>query len=141
MPYQIMYSSEAAEPMTVTGLEQILTDARAGNELRNVTGALVYVDGVFFQILEGDEDVVRNLMKSIASDSRHHSVKVVYEAEVDARAFESWRMAYLSPTAEEMSTWAGLTGTATVENLLADVNRDPQRVPRILVNVLKALAK
>jgi hypothetical protein len=40
-----------------------------------------------------------------------------------------------------MSTWAGLTGTATVENLLADVNRDPQRVPRILVNVLKALAK
>ena len=141
MPYQIMYSSEAAEPMTVTGLEQILTDARAGNELRNVTGALVYVDGVFFQILEGDEDVVRNLMTSIASDSRHHSVKVVYEAEVDARAFESWRMAYLSPTAEEMSTWAGLTGTATVENLLADVNRDPQRVPRMLVNVLKALAK
>jgi hypothetical protein len=141
MPHQIMYSSEAAEPMTVTGLEQILTDARAGNELRNVTGALVYVDGVFFQILEGDEDVVRNLMTSIASDSRHHSVKVVYEAEVDARAFESWRMAYLSPTAEEMSTWAGLTGTATVENLLADVNRDPQRVPRILVNVLKALAK
>ena len=141
MPHQIMYSSEAAEPMTVTGLEQILTDARAGNELRNVTGALVYVDGVFFQILEGEEDVVRNLMTSIASDSRHHSVKVVYEAEVDARAFESWRMAYLSPTAEEMSTWAGLTGTATVENLLADVNRDPQRVPRILVNVLKALAK
>jgi len=141
MPHQIMYSSEAAEPMTVTGLEQILTDARAGNELRNVTGALVYVDGVFFQILEGDEDVVRNLMKSIASDSRHRSVKVVYEAEVDVRAFESWRMAYLSPTAEEMSTWAGLTGTATVENLLADVNRDPQRVPRILVNVLKALAQ
>jgi hypothetical protein len=140
MPHQIMYSSQTTEPMTVTGLEQILTDARTGNEARNVTGALVYVDGVFFQILEGDKDVVRNLMASIARDSRHHSVKVFYEAEVDVRAFESWSMAYLGPTAEQMSIWAGLPGTATVEKLLADVNRDPHRVPRILVNVLRALS-
>ncbi len=141
MPYQIMYSSQATQPMTVTGLEGILTDARTGNEAHNVTGALVYVDGVFFQILEGDKDVVTSLMSSIARDSRHHSVKVIYEAEVDARAFESWRMAYLSPTAEQMSVWAGLPGTATVETLLADVNRDPHRVPRILVSALKTLAR
>jgi hypothetical protein len=141
MPYQIMYSSQATEPMTVTGLEEILTDARTGNQARNVTGALVYVDGVFFQIIEGDRDVVRNLMASIASDSRHHSVKVFYEAEVDVRAFQSWSMAYLSPTPEQMSIWAGLPGTATVEELLADVSSDPHRVPRILVSVLNALAQ
>jgi hypothetical protein len=141
MPYQIMYSSQATEPMTVTGLEAILTDARTGNEARNVTGALVYVDGVFFQIIEGDKDVVHNLMASIASDSRHHSVKIFYEAEVDVRAFESWRMAYLRATAEQMSKWAGLPGTATVEELLTDINRGPNRVPRILVSILNALAQ
>ncbi len=141
MPYQIMYSSQATEPMTVTGLEAILTDARTGNEARDVTGALVYVDGVFFQIIEGDKDVVHNLMASIASDSRHHSVKVFYEAEVDVRAFESWRMAYLSATAEQMSKWAGLPGTAAVNELLTDINRSPHRVPRILVSILNALAQ
>lgn len=141
MPYQIMYSSQATVPMTVTDLEKILTDARAGNQARNVTGALVYVDGVFFQLLEGDKAVVRNLMANIASDSRHQSVKVFYEAEVEVRAFESWSMAYLGPTAQEMSTWAGLPATATVEEVLADVNRDPDRVPRILINVLNALAR
>jgi len=141
MPYQIMYSSQATEPMTVTGLEAILTDARTGNEARNVTGALVYVDGVFFQIIEGDKDVVHNLMASIASDSRHQSVKIFYEAEVDVRAFESWRMAYLRATAEQMSKWAGLPGTATVEELLMDINRGPHRVPRILVNILNALGQ
>ena len=141
MPYQIMYSSQATEPMTITGLEAILTDARTGNEARNVTGALVYVDGVFFQIIEGDKDVVHNLMASIASDSRHHSVKIFYEAEVDVRAFESWRMAYLRATAEQMSKWAGLPGTATVEELLTDINRGPHRVPRILVSILNALAQ
>jgi hypothetical protein len=141
MPYQIMYSSQATEPMTITGLEAILTDARTGNEARNVTGALVYVDGVFFQIIEGDKDVVHNLMASIASDSRHQSVKIFYEAEVDVRAFESWRMAYLRATAEQMSKWAGLPGTATVEELLMDINRGPHRVPRILVNILNALGQ
>ncbi len=141
MPYQIMYSSQATEPMTITGLENILADARAGNQARNVTGALVYVDGVFFQLLEGERDVVRKLMSSIASDTRHHSVKAFYEAEVSVRAFESWHMAYLAPTAQQMSTWAGLPATATVEELLADVNRDPDRVPRILTNVLNALLK
>jgi hypothetical protein len=125
--------------MTVTGLEAILADARTGNEARNVTGALVYVDGVFFQIIEGDKDVVHKLMASIASDSRHHSVKIFYEAEIDVRAFESWSMAYLSATAEQMSKWAGLPGTATVEQLLTDINRGPQRAPRILVNILNAL--
>ena len=141
MPHQIMYSSQATEPMTVTGLEAILTDARTGNEARNVTGALVYVDGVFFQIIEGDKDVVHNLMASIASDSRHHSVKIFYDAEVAARAFESWSMAYLSATAEQMSKWAGLPGTATVEELLTDISRGPHRVPRILVSILNALAQ
>jgi hypothetical protein len=137
MPYQIMYSSQATEPMTVTGLEEILGDARTGNQARNVTGALIYVDGVFFQIIEGDKDVVQNLMANIARDSRHHSVKVFYEAEVDVRTFASWSMAYLSATAEQMSKWAGLPGTATVEELLADINR----VPRILVNIMNALAQ
>jgi len=141
MPYQIMYSSEATAPMTVTGLEAILTDARTGNETRNVTGALVYVDGVFFQIIEGDKDVARNLMASIASDSRHHSVKIFYQAQVDVRVFESWRMAFLSATAEQMSKWAGLPSTATVEELVTDINRSPHRVPRILVNILNALAQ
>ena len=127
--------------MTATDLESILADARAGNQARDVTGALVYVDGVFFQILEGDEAVVRNLMASIASDTRHQSVKVFYEANVDVRAFESWSMAYLAPTGEEMSTWAGLPATATIEEVLADVNRDPDRAPRILINILTALAR
>lgn len=141
MPYQIMYSSQATKPMTVTDLEAILDDARTGNVARNVTGALVYVDGVFFQIIEGDKAVVQELMASIARDSRHHSVKIFYEAEVNARAFESWSMAYVRTTTGQMSKWAGLPGTSTVEELLREVNRDAHRAPRILVSILEALAQ
>jgi hypothetical protein len=68
-------------------------------------------------------------------------VKVFYEAEVELRAFESWSMACLSATSEQMSKWAGLPGTATVEELLADINRGPHRAPRILVSIPNALAQ
>jgi Sensors of blue-light using FAD len=140
MTYQIAYSSRATEPMSAVSLEKILADARAGNRARNITGALIYVDNVFLQVLEGDRDVVRAVMANIARDSRHGSVKVFHEAEVDAPTFGSWSMAYLSPTLEQMSAWAGLAGTATLEALLLDVDRDPRRFPQVLANILRTLA-
>jgi len=140
MLYQVIYSSKAARPMASQDLEQILVDARAGNEARDVTGALVYSDGVFLQILEGERGEVDDLIRSIREDTRHDSFKVFYRAEVPARAFSSWRMAYLSPDAEEMSRWAGLEGTETLAELLANVHGDSQRVPRILVSIVEALA-
>jgi hypothetical protein len=140
MLYHMVYSSQATRPMSAADLEQILTDARVGNEARNVTGALIHVDGVFVQVLEGEEDVLRALMANIARDTRHHGVKVFYESAIAERAFASWRMAYVSPTAEQVSTWAGLPSTASIESLLADVSRDPRRVPGFLVSMLEALA-
>lgn len=140
MLYQVIYSSQATKPLTTADLEKILVDARAGNEAHNVTGALVYVDGVFLQILEGDKDTVFKLMSSIGKDTRHSSVKVFHEAQINERAFGSWRMAYLSPRPEELSIWAGLPGTATIESILEDMDRDADRVAQVAGNVLKALA-
>ena len=139
MPYQLVYSSQATQPMRATDLEKILVDARVGNETRNVTGVLIYVDGVFFQILEGDKDVVVALMKSIAQDSRHSSVKIISENEANERAFGSWRMAYLNATPDQMSLWAGLPGTTTIESILEGVERHPQGIAQIARGVLEAL--
>jgi len=148
MTYQIMYSSQAAEPMTAAALEKILTDARAGNAARNVTGALIYVDGVFFQILEGDKAVVHELMANIARDSRHQSVTVFHEAEVEARAFESWRMAYLSPTPEQMSQvqlepcrkpWAGALGGGDEQVDVAGFSRFAARERTEHTNIARAM--
>ena len=141
MLYQMMYSSQATDPMTAESLEKILADARIGNAKKDITGALVYVDGVFFQILEGEKDLVSNLVENISKDARHQSVKVFYESEIDARAFSDWSMGYVSQTAEQMAIWAGLPGTATIGTLLAEVNQNPERVPHILVSVLDELAK
>ena len=140
MPHQIIYSSQAAEGTTTAELERILEDARVGNEARGITGALIYVDSVFFQILEGEREAVHELMASIERDSRHHSVKVFYDAEVAERTFGTWRMAFLAATPEEVSGWLGHPGTATIDDLLAEPRLDSDSVPRFLGHVLRALA-
>ena len=68
MTYQLIYSSQATVPMSVAELEEILVDARAGNEKRNITGALVYIDGIFLQVLEGERETVLSLMRSIEKE-------------------------------------------------------------------------
>lgn len=139
MPYQLAYSSQSIRPMMATDLEKILVDARAGNEARNVTGVLIYVDGVFFQVLEGDKDVVVALLKSITADTRHASLKVICENEVSERAFGSWSMAYLDATPDQMSMWAGLPGTTTIESVLEGIERHPERLARVAKGILALL--
>jgi hypothetical protein len=138
--YQIIYSSRATQPMSEADLEAILADARQGNEARRVTGALVYVDGHFLQIIEGDEQTVRRLMAGIAADSRHAEVTVFSEIALDAPMFSSWRMAHVGAGVEQLSAWAELPGTASIESILDELGRAPARASRIAEGLLKALA-
>ena len=65
MLYQLFYSSISARKMMKSHLYMILRQARLNNELSNVTGLLVFVDGLFLQVLEGEESAVKNIFENI----------------------------------------------------------------------------
>jgi hypothetical protein len=140
MPYRLIYSSEATGEMARTDLEQMLRESRLRNTRRDITGVLVFSDGVFLQVLEGEREDIEDLMENIQRDPRHRDIKVIHEEEIDRRAFPTWRMAHLSPRAEDVSAWAGLEGAASVENVLATLRSDPERIPRVLVGLVESLA-
>jgi len=139
MTYQLIYSSQATKPLSMEDLERILVDARQGNEARNVTGALVYVDGAFLQLLEGEKETVLALLQSISRDSRHGAVNVLHQGEVEQPTFSNWRMAYLSVQPEQVAAWAGLGGTTSLEAILDDIHREPKRASRVMESILRAL--
>jgi hypothetical protein len=140
MAYRLIYSSAATGEMGRGDLEQMLEESRLRNAKQDITGVLVFVDGVFLQVLEGARDDVEDLMESIRRDPRHRDIKVFHEEEVDRRAFPTWRMAYLSPRAADVSAWAGLEGATSIESVLATLRGDPDRVPRVLTGLVEALA-
>ncbi len=141
MTHQIVYSSASSEKMPKSKLYQILRQARLGNAKRGVTGILVFADNTFFQVLEGQEDVVRSLMQKITPDKRHRDVKIIFEGQVAAPAFSSWEMAYVSTNAQEMAAWAGLRSTTTLDDTLDHLRSTPSHVPDILLKLIGAISE
>jgi hypothetical protein len=79
-------------------MTKLLEVARSRNAKLGVTGALVFNEGLFAQILEGDEPAVQEIFKSIQNDRRHTQIEVLPTQEFDHRRFESWSMAFVGPT-------------------------------------------
>jgi hypothetical protein len=139
MPYQIIYSSKSATPMQRDELEELLEHARSSNAEKGITGALVYVDGVFLQVLEGELDTVRELMEKISKDYRHETVTVLKEGATPAASFSDWEMAYVSATRQQVAEWAGLSGTIAIPEILADMRQDPRRATQLAKSILSVL--
>lgn len=139
MPYQVIYSSVSSTPMQQEDLEDILERAQLNNARSGITGALVYVDGCFLQVLEGEAEAVQSLMKRISVDLRHETVSVLQAQPVAAAAFADWRMAYVSATSAQVAQWAGLSARAELPETLENMRVDRQKAMQVLNCILHVL--
>ncbi len=100
--FRMLYVSGATRPMTPTDLDEILAVSRRNNAREDVTGVLLWAEGAFIQVLEGDERKVRELAKRISHDTRHRNFMVLVEQTVPERVFGEWAMGYkhLAPEQE-----------------------------------------
>lgn len=105
----LAYTSVAAHDMTHAELIGLLKNARENNKKRDVTGMLLYMDGCFFQVLEGERKVIDDLYEKISRDTRHHHVMKLIEEPLEDRGFSAWTMGYQHITREELSTITGLS--------------------------------
>jgi len=139
MTYRIIYSSVSSTPMQLDELEDLLEQAQGNNSRNGITGALVYVDGFFLQVLEGEKDSVQELMQTISNDFRHETVTVLQAGEIAAAAFSNWDMAYVSATPEQVAQWAGLSGTTRLPQVWDDIHQDPHRATQVAKSILSIL--
>ncbi|WP_394210087.1 BLUF domain-containing protein [Enterovibrio calviensis] len=91
---QIIYISSAEHPFTDLELSNMLAAIRKNNEQHNVTGMLLYKDGDFIQVIEGEEEVLEPLFKVICKDHRHYSVVELMRKTIPDRQFKNWSMGF-----------------------------------------------
>jgi hypothetical protein len=115
--HHIVYMSHAKEHLTPTTLVALLMQARLLNERQQVTGALVYGNGRFIQIIEGEEAVIKDLYERIARDSRHRNVFKLADKPIADRRFAEWSMAFGEAPTEEFQQLQGLVGYMSQEQL------------------------
>lgn len=121
-------------------LQELLEHARSRNGTQGISGALVYTDGMFLQILEGERAKVQALMATIRKDVRHENVIVLREGEVPSAQFSSWKMAYVSATPAEVARWAGISVVTENSTEFCDVDENVRRTAQFAQDILALLA-
>ncbi|MBB1200993.1 diguanylate phosphodiesterase [Enterobacteriaceae bacterium 89] len=70
----IIYRSHLCDNVAVKSLEGMVASANLKNGMADVTGILLFNGTHFFQLLEGPEDQVKAIYRTICEDKRHYNV-------------------------------------------------------------------
>jgi len=98
--FRLVYASTSLlsdEPdLACEQIEQILLVSRRNNEVAEITGALLFSDTNFSQVLEGPRAEVERLYETLNHDPRHKDLLLLLSERLGARQFPDWSMAYIS---------------------------------------------
>lgn len=109
--YRLIYLSKSNlhGPAVETEAEvnRILDASRRNNARDGITGALLFSDSCFAQVLEGRSEVIHAVFERIQLDPRHRDT-VVLGCERAEREFGGWSMAYAGPATREGAPYGHL---------------------------------
>src|ERR1700722_5491203 len=89
-----IYASLAVPNFKEDELPLLLERARHFNALHSLTGMLLYIEGNFFQVLEGEAEAVDALYTGIMRDPRHTRVTLIIREPIAQRDFSEWTMGF-----------------------------------------------
>lgn len=104
----LIYASTATREFSEEDLLQLLGNARAKNEGLRLTGMLLHTDNNFFQILEGEPEVVDQMFQHISQDERHTKVVSIIREPISQRSFGEWTMGFAPITSNDLQEISGL---------------------------------
>lgn len=90
----LIYVSSAAKSVSYSDIQDILRQSREANEKKGITGLLLFKDGNFMQVLEGDADLVDELHQKISNDPRHGGIITLFREPILKRSFSDWKMGF-----------------------------------------------
>lgn len=114
-------------------LLDLLQTARVKNAENNITGMLLYSEGTFMQVLEGEKEDLQRVYNYILADLRHRNIIVMITGMLNERIFSKWSMSFASVNADVLEMIEGYSNPANI-NFTNDVDNHPT------VNMIKTFA-
>lgn len=74
MRYAIAYVSSADPVLSPEDVSDIFKKTMIYNKARNINGLLLYSESNFFQLIEGEEKIVKELYSKIERDPNHKNI-------------------------------------------------------------------
>ena len=95
MLFSVAYVSLPLCPFTDDELACLWETASEKNKRLGLTSGLYYDDRVFYHVLEGEAEVVGDVMDSIRRDRRHSEVTVLTENDIASPSFRFWPVKFI----------------------------------------------
>ena len=70
-------------------LRAIAEASERNNAAAGLTGVLIHLDGVFFQVLEGQRSNISALLRRIIQDPRHSDFTICLSSDIEQRHFQN----------------------------------------------------
>lgn len=90
----LVYVSRETFPMCREDLTDILDDSRRMTAKHHLTGMLLYQDGSFMQVIEGDRYAVCDYYEALRQEPWHKNIDLIILEPVEKRAFSEWSMGF-----------------------------------------------
>jgi len=120
--YQVVYLSAATVRFTKAELLALLEQSRQKNASRGISGLLLYHDGDFMQLLEGEEAQVRALYVRI----------LLIAGPVAERTFPDWSMGFRELSSPEVKAMPGYSEFLNPGTRGSAFPTDPSRALKLL---------
>ncbi|MFT4824735.1 MAG: hypothetical protein ACI9J0_002662 [Cryomorphaceae bacterium] len=89
---QVVYISHATATLTKNELNELVEVSRRNNKKYGITGALLYLENAFIQVIEGEDAAISQLLDKLYADTRHRNVRIVSDNIAQIRYFQEWSM-------------------------------------------------
>lgn len=90
MRYAICYVSTATKKFAKEEIDDLLKVSKEKNNEKDIRGFLLYSEGNFFQIMEGQKNTVLDLYTKIQKDPRHETIIQILGKEIPQGAFDGF---------------------------------------------------
>jgi hypothetical protein len=125
-----IYASAATHNFEDSDLVRLLQRARENNDHLGVTGMLLHAEGSFFQVLEGDPQVVAAVYAQIGLDKRHEQVTTIISEPIARRSFDTWTMGFSRLSRDDLAEISGVNDFFGEAHCFGKI--DPGRANKLL---------
>ena len=134
----LVYLSAATVWFSNQDLTDLLAKARENNSKLGVSGMLLFKEGNFLQVLEGESSTVIALFKKISKDPRHRKVVALSQAPIHQKDFPDWSMGFKKYNSGEKILLPGYTNFLDLPLNSKKFQENPSRAMQLLTSFKKS---
>jgi hypothetical protein len=118
--------------LSTSEIEALLAVSRRNNRRDGVGGLLMYNEGSFLQVLEGEEEKVEACLARIANDATHKRMLRLFQGSVADRLFPEWSMGFARPDDLDARFEGSLTALQGIAEELPRLHALDRRVATVI---------